>query len=824
MPLAEIPTLYYNCFNRKKEDKITSISIDSTSFCTLCNAELSSHPIVDGGNTFCCTGCHAVYNILEAKNQLGGFEKHPIFIQALRSGLISNPHLLEQIRQQRSQLTEGERERWHLEIGDMWCPSCAEIVKLMLLKERGVINCIVDYATDLASVEFSPRHCSRKQLEQVIINLGYRAVPLDSPERKAVSASLYLRFGVAAFCALNAMMFAYPLYSTYFSDDGEGYGLLFAWLSFIVSLPVLLYSAWPIWKRFWTSLKTGFFGMETLVFLGVSAATSFSLWELLKGGTRVYFDSMTVIVTFVLLGKIVEARAKFSSKESLMRLTRATPRRARKRCDDNTIQFVPIKDVAKGDILVVYCGEKLPLDGIVLCGQGACDESMMTGEPMPVIKELSSPILGGTILVQGHLEYKVSGGVEESALHKIIEMVEQDIGHKTVYVRAADSIVRWFVPVIISLAFFAACAYMLFPAIDDPYPSETAWLRALAVLLISCPCAIGIAAPAAESYLLNALAELGVIVRNRGCLPLLGREETIVFDKTGTVTEGRFSVCSGLEGLNKEQISALHSIASHSTHPVACAIAAASQGQEIKVVNDMEEIAGHGLRGMIDGELYFLGSDRFIKQQGIDVPEMSGTEGAASCVYIAHSEGCIGRINLADRIRPGVQELIQELKKNSTPVLLSGDSEQAVAAIAQLAGFTIWKSGCTPLEKRQFIDKLRSEGGIISMLGDGINDAPALTAAHIGISVVSATDMSIQVSDLLLTTDRLNIILKLRLLGRKGQAIIRQNLFWAFIYNVIGIFLAMFGWLSPIFAAFAMSISSLTVLFNSRRLKSRDEG
>lgn len=788
--------------------------------CSLCNADLSSHPIFEGENTFCCTGCHAVFSILSAKNQLDGFEKHPIFIQALRSGLISNPALLEHIQRQKEEIADGEREKFHIEIGEMWCPSCAEIIRLMLLKERGVLNCIVDYATDLASVEYSPRHFSKDKITEIIKGLGYAPIPLDSAQRKAVSTSLYLRFGVAAFCSLNIMMLAYPLYATYFSYDGEGYGNLFAWLSFAVSLPVLLYSAWPIWRRFLVSLQTGFFGMETLVAIGVTAATGLSLHELFVGGTRVYFDSMTVIIVFVLLGKIIEARAKFTAKESLLRLNRSTPRRGRKRFLDGTARFTLVKEIAKGDILVVYSGEKLPLDGIVTAGQGACDESLMTGEAMPVVKHIGEGVLGGTILVQGHLEFKVTSGPEESALHKIIEMVERDIGHKSVYVRAADKIVRWFVPSVILIAAISGLVYWLFPSTGDLHPGETALLRALAVLLISCPCAIGIAAPAAESYLLNALAGLGAIVRNRGCLRYLGNESVVIFDKTGTVTEGRFAVCSGIKGMNDAEIIGLHSLALHSTHPVACAVASATAGKGTYPVDQLEEIVGYGLRGVIDGIQYCLGSARFLTQQGIELPNpQPKSEGVNTSVYFAKMGHCLVELVLADKIREEVKETVQYLKKTSRTVLLSGDSESTVAAVAQLCGFDFWKSACTPLEKREFVDGLRCDGKIICMLGDGINDAPALTMAHVGISVVCASDMSIQVSDLLLTTDRLNVLAKMRSLARKGQEIVRQNLFWAFFYNVIGIFLAAFGLLSPIFAAFAMSMSSLTVLFNARRLQ-----
>lgn len=787
--------------------------------CALCSEAVITHPIIDGIHAFCCAGCHAVFNILSSKQQLEGFEQHPIFLQALRSGLISNPALLDVIQKQKAEVLEGEKEKLYLEITEMWCPSCAEIIKLMVLKEKGVVNCVIDYATDLAAIEFSPRYLSRDEIISLIKKIGYYPVLLDSKERKAVSKDLYLRFGIAAFCALNSMMFAYPLYATYFSYDGEDYGLLFAWLSFLVSLPVVFYSAWPIWKRFFNSLKTGFYGMETLVFIGVAASFVLSFYEIMRGETRVYFDTMTVIIVFVLLGKIIESKAKFSAKESLMQLTKSVPRRGRKLFEDGTERFVPVKEIAKEDLVVAYAGEKITLDGIVEEGEGACDEALMTGEAIPIVKRSGDSVLGGTILVQGHLTYKVTGSAEESALQKIIEMVERDIGHKSAYVRAADGIVRWFVPFVVATAIAVAAFYWLFPAEGDTTPGLTALLRAMAVLLISCPCAIGIAAPTAESHVLNGLAAMGAIVRNRGCLPFLGKESAIVFDKTGTVTEGRYIVRSGLEHLTAEDQSALFSIASMSMHPVACAVVRSLAGTTKVNVDKLEEVVGFGLKAEVNSQCYILGSARYLQRMGIIVPHPTESTDVEtfSTVYFAREGVFLTCLALGDKIRPELKGVLEQLKPAQV-ILLSGDSEKAVSAVAEACGFNSWKSSCTPLEKREFIESLRHKGGTVCMIGDGINDAPALTAANIGISVVSATDMSIQVSDLLLTTDNLNVLPKIREMACKGHKIIRQNLFWAFFYNVIGIFLAAFGVLSPIFAAFAMSVSSLTVLFNSRRL------
>jgi Cu2+-exporting ATPase len=255
--------------------------------CSLCSQEVLTHPISDGARVFCCAGCQAVFNILSVKNQLADYHSHPLFQQAIRCGLVSNPSLLDSIRKNQPALADAEIQKLYLEIGDLWCPSCADIIRLILLKERGVRQCVVDYATDLACIEFSPRFLSKEKIYQIIESLGYRPVSLESSEQQAVGLDLYLRFIIATFCALNVMMMSYPLYATYFNYDGEGYGTLFAWLSLWISFPVLGYSAQPIIKRFFAGLQAGYLGMETLVLIGVSAAFGLSLYNLVNGGTKV---------------------------------------------------------------------------------------------------------------------------------------------------------------------------------------------------------------------------------------------------------------------------------------------------------------------------------------------------------------------------------------------------------------------------------------------------------------------------------------------------------------------------------------------------------
>jgi len=765
--------------------------------CTLCSASLK-RPICDDRGSFCCSGCQAVYHILSAKGDAEDFRQSPVFQQALKYGLISNPALLQQ-----PEVKEEERRRIHLEIGQMWCPSCAELVRLALLNKKGVISVVVDYATDLAAVEFSPRYIAQEEIFARIRSLGYTAGRPFEEEQKGAMRPLLLRFGIAAFLALNLMMFSYPIYSSYFIRDTVGYAALFARLSLFAALPVISYCAFPIWRRCVHALKAGIFGMEVLVLTGVGAAFTLSLYELMQGGAHVYFDSMSVIIALVLLGKIVEGRAKFSAKDTLFRLARASPKRGRKRLEGGSLVFVPVKEVKKGELLVAYSGEKIVLDGEVVSGSGAVDESVMTGEALPVFKEEAGKVLAGTILQNGSLTYRVTAEAGETALQRIMETITLDIGHKTAYVRVADRIAARFVPAVFLIALLTLFLSGSF---------REGALAAISVLLISCPCAIGVAAPLAEARLMQALAAQGALVRNRGVLPLLGRETVALFDKTGTVTEGRFRVVSGLEPLTVEERRLLKGVAEQSLHPLSVAIASSINEPSLEV-GGIEEHFGRGVIGQRGARRLLLGSRKFLQSFGAKVPEEE-EGGAFSRVFFAIGPELKTVLLLSDTLRPGAEKTASSLNS----YLLSGDSNEAVRSVAEACRFKRWRGECHPLEKCEVVRQLKQEGEGILFVGDGINDAAALTEAHVAVSVVSASDISIQVSDILLTTSRLDTVLKVRSLGRAGQRIVRQNLFWAFFYNGIGIGLAAFGLLTPLFAAAAMVLSSLMVLANTARL------
>lgn len=765
--------------------------------CSLCQLPVLQRGLVDGELPFCCHGCQAVYRILESQGHLNQYWDQPVFQQAVSSGLISNPKLLQQLRDRARESDDFESKKIALEIGQMWCPSCAEVIRLILLHEKGIRKCVVDYATDLASIEFLPHMISKARIFEIIRRLGYAPEELTDSKGKAFHKQLWLRLIIGAFCSLNIMMFSLPVYAAFFESDPTDLSHLFAWLSLAFSLPVLLYSAWPIYRRFWQALILGFVGMEALITVSVFSAFILSLYNLAIGSTHIYFDSMAVVITLLLLGKVIESKAKFSAKESLLHLTRALPRRGRQVHADGSTSFCPLKNIQIGDVLATHAGEKIVLDGVVVQGEGAADESLLTGEAMPAPKHEGDPVIAGAILQSGSVCYRVTANLTGSTLQHLISMIEQELGHKAKYTRAADKVVQWFVPSVVAIALLTL---LLFP--------ETGFIRALSVLLIACPCSLGIAAPLVESRMLHRLSSIGAIVRNRGCLALLGKETLYVFDKTGTVTEGKFTVLSGLEPLSSHDLSVLKALCQSSAHPIASSIDRALSCSPVPL-DSFQNFHGKGLKATQSGDIYLLGSKSFVGAE-----DSAPTAEVITRVYFSKNGQLLAAIALGDRIKPEIPGLIGSLPRS---VLVSGDAAQTVAAVSKKCRFSDFLAECHPLDKGEFVSKQRTLGKVVCFIGDGLNDAPAIAGASIGISVQAAADMSIQASDILLTTDDLTVLNRMRQIGRTGRKRIVQNLFWAFGYNVIGIGLAAAGMLSPIYSAAAMVLSSLIVIVNAQR-------
>lgn len=726
---------------------------------------------------FCCAGCRTVWHLLSARGGLEGYREHPVFKQAVASGLISNSEL-------RAEKKAEETKRLVLEVREMWCPSCAEVIEMLLVREAGVYDCKVDYATDLASVEYDPKRIGKEALFNFIEGLGYRPLAIEEALSRKGDKKSALRFFVAAFSALNVMMLSYPIYASYFDFEPEGLASILAWLSFGFSLPVMTYCLYPLLRRFWMSLKTAMWGMETLVVIGVFSSFTLSTYNLIRGSTEVYFDTLTVIVAFVLWGKLIESKAKLTSKEAFYHLARSLPQRVRR-----DKRFVSLKEVKVGDVIECLAGERIPLDGAVVKGEALVNEAALTGESVPVIKKEGDLIEAGGIIETGRLEIAVSGS--ESVLNRIVEACKVNLEHKSQYIRTLDPIVRVFVPVIL----FLACGVYLFTG---------SFVNVLSVLLISCPCAIGIAAPLVEFKMIRELALSGAILRNRGALFKLPEASVWAFDKTGTITEGDFEV-EGLSLLPEGDLQALKSLASLSLHPVAYAIASKITGEALPLTSVLE-FQGEGIQAKLNGERLYLGSGDFMRRHNVAI------DGDAKSWFSIQNR--LYSFKLYDRMKEGAFKSLSSFPRKA---LLSGDSYPAALEAAQKAGIHEVYAPLKPLAKQNILKEFQDKGEIIVFVGDGLNDAPALSQADIGIAVKSSLGLAQAASDIILTTSSLDVLQTLAEIAHNGKKRIHQNLFWAFFYNLIGLGLALFGWLTPIFAAIAMTLSSLMVILNSLR-------
>lgn len=796
--------------------------LSSATLCTLCQVTLSIPEESENGLPFCCQGCLTVYRLLKAKDVKGDFREDPFFLQALKNGIIQNQPSKPLMHESSSQDVPPEVERVYVEVQNMWCLSCADFISLSLRQIKGVVNARIDYTTDLGVIDYAPRYLSQETLLKRIQSWGYRTHLFNQEDpQEAKKSSAFSRMVIALFCALNIMMFSYPIYAGYFDFDSEEYAQRFAWLSWFFSLPLITYCFAPILKNFLLGIRHGHLKTESLAFIGVSASFGLSTYALLRHSSpHIYLDSMAVIIAFLWVAKWIEEKAKIATKESLFHFIQALPRRGRKRFSDGSQHFTPLKDIQKGDIMLAYTGEKIVLDGVVIEGEGNCDESLMTGETLPLQKSIGERVLGGTYVVQGWMAYKVTCEPNQSALHSILAISQQEFSKKPAVSGLTDSISRFFVPFVLLFTFLTMTFCVYFSLKDaDKSIWETAAFRGISILLIACPCALGIAIPLAESLLIQRLATMGALVRRRSCLPFFGRESLYVFDKTGTLTTGKLQVLRGVKTLSIEEKAILKSMVSTSIHPISKAVDKFLQADLVKLAH-VKEFPGEGIEALYNEQRYLLGSRAFLQKKGIKMTQKDDNDNKLILTeaYFATEERVISKLLFTDNLREGALDTLTQLSKKIPLWLLSGDQERNVQVMAAGVGIKDWKASCKPEEKLALIQSFKQRH-IVGMVGDGMNDCAAIASAHVGISFMSATDISLHASDIVLTTERLDVLPRMRALSRQGYRLARQNIFWAFFYNIIGLGLAATGLLTPLFAAFAMTASSLMILYNSQRLR-----
>ena len=600
----------------------------------------------------------------------------------------------------------------------------------------------------------------------------------------------------------------------------------------ILTTPVIFVSGKRFYKIFWNNLKHFTADMNSLVAIGTGAAYLFSLLITLfpeifshkNHNYHVYFDTTAVIITLILLGRWLESRAKSKTGSAIKKLIELKPKTALVKENNKEIEK-KLDELKTGDIIIIKPGGKIPADGIITSGSSAVNEAMITGESLPVEKIVGSKVIGGTINISGYFEFEITTIGKNSVLGQIIKLVEEAQGSKAPIQNLADKVAAIFVPVVVVIAILTFIVWMFI----NPNDISIALMNFVAVLIIACPCALGLATPTALIVGMGKAAQNGILFKNGEALEELHRADTIIFDKTGTITEGKLSVqnifVNGID--EKEFLSLLSSLESKSEHPIAKAIVeyANLKNIELKSLQDFENKPGKGIKGTIENKLALAGNESFMIENKIDLgvfkTELKNDAiKNSSLVFLALDGKIKGFVTIIDSIKQNSFEIIRNIKQmNIEPFLLSGDNENVTKFIASETGIDKYAAGVLPENKSNKVKSLQESGSKVIMVGDGINDAPALVQSNVGIAIGNGTDVAIESADVVLLKGDLHGVVKSIKLSKQTIAVIKQNLFWAFIYNVIGIPLAFLGILNPMFAALAMSLSSVSVISNSLRLK-----
>jgi Cu+-exporting ATPase len=752
-----------------------------------------------------------------------------------------------------------------LPILGMTCASCVSRVERALRKPAGVLGADVNLATEKATVMYIPGQATHADLVAAVRAAGYDVVEgsganeesaeaaADAAEAARAAAYRQLKIKVVVGFVFSIIIFAGTMQPDWFpflpSWLHNGYVL------WALATPVQFWVGGQFYRTAWSALRHGSTTMNTLIAMGSSAAYFYSVLGVLFPGffehqglsMPMYFDSAAFIITLILFGRLLEARAKGQTGAAIKALIGLQPKTARL-LRDGAETDVPIADVVAGDLIVVRPGEKVPVDGVITAGASAVDESMLTGEPIPAAKKLGDEVIGATMNTTGSFTFSATKVGADTALAQIIRLVEQAQGSKPPIARLADVIAAYFVPAVIGIASLTFVVWLVL----GPSPSlNYALLNFVAVLVIACPCALGLATPTAIMVGTGKGAENGVLIRDGAALETAYRLDTVVLDKTGTITEGRPKVTdvvvfgapgpdgapgqdgsphpSGSPRLDEDGLLRLVAAAERgSEHPLAGAIVAAAEerGLSIPKAVEFEAVAGHGIRAVVDGHTVVAGNERLAGAAAAELAGRFAAEGKTVVTVLVDDEPA-GAIAAADTVKPGSAAAVRRLRELGLDVvMLTGDDARTAEVIAREVGIERVVADVLPEQKAQQVAALQSGGKRVAMVGDGINDAPALAQADIGVAIGTGTDVAMEASDITLMSGELSGVSTAVSLSRATIRVVKQNLFWAFAYNVAliplaaGVFYPPFGvLLNPIYAAAAMGLSSVTVVSNSLRLR-----
>ena len=768
-----------------------------------------------------CASC--VARVEKALRALPGVEKAEVNLGTERATVLSsgptNFHTLQAAVEKAGY--EVAQQEIDLDIEGMSCASCVGRVERALRKVDGVLDAEVNLATERAHVRFAAG-ISLEVLIGAIGKAGYHARSHRAAEPPATMGRERELLHVLLAAALSLSL-ALPMLLSVVDVQW----MLSGWLQLALATPVQFVLGARFYRAGWKALRAGTGNMDLLVALGISAAYGLSFYLLVTRGVHhLYFEASAVVITLVLLGKWLEARAKRQTTAAIRALQVLRPEKARVR-RDGVDTDIPSEQVRVGDMVVVRPGERIPVDGIVQEGASHVDESMITGESLPVARQAGDKVTGGAINAEGLLLVRTTAVGAESTLSRIIRLVENAQSAKAPIQRLVDKVSAVFVPVVVAIAALTLAAWWLYSG-----NVEASIINAVAVLVIACPCALGLATPTAIMAGTGVGARYGILIKDAHALEVAHAVTTVVFDKTGTLTEGRPALTDAIPyGIARAGLIRLAAaVQSGSEHPLARAVVEAAQAEGIAVsaASEVAALPGRGLSAMVEGVSLRLGSARLMQELGIDlaplVAQAEDLQQKGRTVSWLASEGegrqLFGLLAFGDNIKPSAKAAVQRLHAIGVKtVLLTGDNKGSAHAVGSALGMDRVAAEVLPADKAGEITALKSGGGKVAMVGDGINDAPALAAADVGIAMSTGTDVAMHAAGITLMRGDPALVADAIDISRRSYAKIRQNLFWAFIYNLVGIPLAAFGLLSPMIAGAAMAFSSVSVVSNALLLK-----
>lgn len=709
------------------------------------------------------------------------------------------------------------------DITGMHCAACVGRVEKVVSCMDGVADVKVNLLTRKGSVTYTDdSKVTPDDVIKAITGIGFGATLAEEGVQKLEKVN----YKPQLYRMIIAAVMAIPMMVSMMGNHLFGWPMLPHWVELVLATVAQFGPGLVFYQGAWSAIKSGSLTMDVLVALGTSVAYLFSIYNMYVGSHDMYFETSAWLITFILLGKVLEEVAKGRTSEALEKLMGLTPSISHVQRDGQWVD-IPTAEVQVGDILQVRAGEKVPVDGVVIEGQSAVNESMLTGESLPVEKSVDSKVIGATVNETGVFTMRAEKIGSDTMLSQIIKVVEAAQTSKASIQRVADVVAAYFVPTVIALAVLTSLVWYF--GFDSTW--GVALMHGTAVLVIACPCALGLATPTSIMVGSGLGAEHGILIKSAEFLERAGKLNAIVLDKTGTITKGTLMVSKTVNFAGDEKVNTgiMTAIESLTTHPIAKAMAAYGTTElgngVLPNVTGFKEVPGHGLEAVVANQMVQLGHSRWMQSLGymnetIEKAVLAEEERGASVSLLAVGGEIRALWAVEDEVRPEVPEVIKTLQNRGIEVwMLTGDNRRTAQYIADKVGITHVMAEVLPQDKAGKIDELRKSGKVVGMVGDGINDAPALTLADIGFAIGNGTDIAVEAADIVLVRNDLNTLVQAVTLSRKTMTNIRQNLFWALIFNSLGIPLAAIGMLTPIVAGTAMAFSSVTVVTNALRLK-----